>query len=60
MQILVNGFTAIANGAAATLGHLISPVALAIIASAVSLAWLARLEVDELDRQGTKPQVGKH
>jgi len=60
MTILSNGFFTIFNGAWSTLHDLASPVAIAVVICAASLTWLAILECDELDRQGTKPVIGRH
>jgi hypothetical protein len=60
MQILSNGMTAMFNGLFASAHSLGTPVSISIIISALCLGWLAVLECDELDRQGTKPIVGLH
>jgi hypothetical protein len=49
-----------ANGLFSLVHHLITPATLAIIVAALSLTWLARIEVDEYDRRGTKPHVETH
>jgi hypothetical protein len=33
---------------------------LAVIVAGASLAWLALLECDDMDRRGTKPIIGTH
>lgn len=48
------------NGLLTIVGALASPLTIALAISAVSLAWLALIEIDELDRQGTKPEIGMH
>lgn len=60
MLVLSNGIITLFNGAFWAVRDLISPVAIALIISAVGLAWMATLECDELDRQGTKPIVRRH
>lgn len=60
MDILGNGLVTLANGALTALTSIADPVILVGIAMALSLLWLALVEVDELDRQGTKPEVGRH
>jgi hypothetical protein len=60
MQILSDGLITMLNGVYASVALVISPVALFILVSAGSLAWLCRLEVAELDRRGSKPEVGRH
>ncbi len=60
MEILGNGIIVLANGLLA-MGHgLASITTVCIVLSTLSLAWFARLETDELNRQGTKPQIGRH
>ena len=60
MEILTNGIYTLLNGLLTFLGGLASPVTIALVISAASLAWLALLECDELDRQSIKPVVGTH
>lgn len=60
MEILGNGLVTLANGAWVAVTSIASPITLAIIGMAVGLLWLALIETDELDRQGTKPEVGRH
>jgi len=60
MNILSNGLTTIFNGIWATLHALVSPLTIAVVLAGASLAWLALLECDELDRKGTKPIIGRH
>ena len=60
METLGNGVITMANGALTILGMAASPVAIALVALAGGLAWMALIEVEELDRQGTKPEVGLH
>jgi hypothetical protein len=60
MNILTNGFITIFNGFWSTFSSLTSPVSIAIFVCAGSLGWLARLEVDQLDRIGAKPEVRTH
>ena len=60
MEIFTNGMYTLLNGLLTFLHDLASPVTIALVICAVSLAWLAVLECDELDRQGIKPVVGTH
>jgi len=60
MNVLINGVTAMANGALTALHDLASPACIAMVVAGVSLAWLARIEVDEMDRQATKPTIDTH
>ena len=49
---LGNGLILLFNGLYTLLKLVVSPVAIAVIASALSLAWLAWMEIEELNRQG--------
>jgi hypothetical protein len=60
MDALAAGFYTIANGVLSIVRTLGSPVGVALILCAVSLAWLALVEIHELDRLGTKPHVTRH
>lgn len=60
MEILGNGLVTLANGALGALLSLASPLVIAGVALAAGLIWLALIEVDELNRKGTKPEVGRH
>jgi hypothetical protein len=51
---------ALANGVYTLVHNIVSPVTLAIVVAGASLAFLARLEVQEYDRRGTKPTIGTH
>lgn len=57
MDALANGLVTIVNGLWAIVDGLLSPVALMSIVIAASLAWIALIELDELNRQGTKPEI---
>lgn len=60
MDILSSGLIVIVNGLLTMLGALASPLTIAGAAGAGALVWLALIEVDELNRQGIKPLVGRH
>lgn len=60
MDILGNGLVTLANGAWTAIGSVASPLTLAGIAMALGLFWLSLIEVDELNRQGDKPEVRQH
>jgi len=59
MDALANGLVTILNGLRALGGGLLTATALMTIVIAVSLAWIALIELDELNRQGTKPEIGR-
>ena len=60
MNTLANSFIALANGIFASAHHLVSPITVALVVIGASLAWIARIEVEELNRKGTKPHIGIH
>lgn len=49
----------LANGAATSMSYAANWYTVGLVAVSASMAWLARLEMDELDRQSTKPDVGR-
>jgi len=60
MSTLADGLVIIINGALSVVGHLVSWNVLVGAAIAASLAWMARLEMDQADRSAIKPHVGRH
>lgn len=60
MEILGSGLITILNGLLTMLGALASPVAGAVVLAGLALIWLCRLEMDEMGRQSSKPEVGRH
>jgi hypothetical protein len=60
MDALAAGIITIFNGLHAVFGHVLSPIALTVCILGASMAWLAAVDVEELNRRGTKPRVGRH
>lgn len=60
MTTFVDGLIALLNGLLTLLGHVLNLTTGAAIVLAVGLGWLALLEIDRLNRQGTKPVIGRH
>jgi hypothetical protein len=60
MNALGTGLILMANGLLTMLHHLADKVTLVSVLSVLSLWWLATIEIEELNRQGTKPDVGRH
>lgn len=60
MDAVANGLVTLFNGLVGVLDAVASPWTFAIGAIAASLAWLAVIEIEELDRQAAKPEVGRH
>ena len=48
------------NGVAGIFGLALSPVGIAVSAIALSAAWLGLIEIELMDRSGSKPRVGRH
>lgn len=55
-----DGLVVLFNGVAAIFAAVSGPAAWLVAICVASLTWLAVVEVDELDRQGRKPTVGRH
>lgn len=49
-----------ANGLLDLAVSVVHPLVLVIAALGLSLTWLALIERDELDRLGSKPEIGRH
>ena len=60
MDTFAAGLSTIANGVFHVAGAANSPVAVAFAIAGMSLAWLALIEVHEMDRMGVKPDVVRH
>lgn len=60
MDAMGNGLVLLLNGLLTMLGWLASWPVLLTVVTAVSLAYLAHLEVGELDRSTAKPDVERH
>lgn len=59
MNVFSNGAVTLFNGFLELVGAATSPMTLVGALLGVSLLWLALIEIDELDRQGTKPEIGR-
>jgi len=57
MDVFANGLVTIFNGITTIVDGLLTPVAVMAILLACGLTWLALIELDELNRQGTKPEI---
>jgi len=58
MDILSNGLITLYNGVNDLLNFALHPMSIAVVLIAVGLWWLSLIELDELNRQGTKPEIG--
>jgi Na+/H+ antiporter NhaD/arsenite permease-like protein len=60
MNALLSGLITMLNGFIDMCRHLATPVTLGVVVLAAVMYWFVRLELEELSRQGTKPNVGRH
>jgi hypothetical protein len=60
MDKIGSSFITLANGFVELLLGVAHPLVLIVVALGLSLTWLALIERDELDRLGTKPEIGQH
>jgi hypothetical protein len=60
MDKIGSSMITLANGFVELLVAVAHPLVLITCALALSLTWLALIERDELDRLGTKPEIGQH
>ena len=49
-----------ANGLSDLAISVVHPLVLVLVAMVLSMSWLALIERDELDRLGSKPEIGQH
>jgi hypothetical protein len=57
---LGNSIVSLVNGLYSILNIIISPNVILAFILFVSLIWVFLIEIDELDRQGTRPEIGRH
>ena len=60
MEKLGDGLVTLLNGLLEMVDALFSPLSFVILLLAVSIVWLCLVEIDEMDRQGSKPEVPRH
>lgn len=60
MEALAAGFTIFVNGATTLLGALFSTTAIVFLVMALGLAWMAFIEIEEMNRQSSKPTTPLH
>jgi hypothetical protein len=60
MEALGTGLVLIANGALVIVRQLADFYTVVGVIAAISLWWLATMEIEELNRQGVKPDVARH
>lgn len=60
MEALGTGLVLVANGALTIVAQFADLKTVVGAVAAVSLWWLATIEVEELNRQGVKPDVARH
>lgn len=57
MNALTNGLVTVFNGLQTLFDGLLTPVAAMSIFIGAAFVWIALIELDELNRQGTKPEI---
>lgn len=60
VDVVAHGAITLLNGVIEMLLAVASPITLAVSVMALSLWWLAGVDVEELDRLGQKPEVERH
>jgi hypothetical protein len=60
MDAIGIGLILIVNGLLVMVRHIADFTTVTGLFAAASLWWLATIEVEELNRQGAKPEVGRH
>ena len=60
MTTLGSGLITMANGFVDLVHAVVNPLVLVAAALVLSMVWLGLIERDELDRLGTKPEIGTH
>jgi hypothetical protein len=60
MDELSSGFTVLFNGGYASLAAAANWSAVFGVLTILSLVWMARLELDDVERRGAKPPVQRH
>jgi len=60
MENLSFGLITLFNGAYKITSNLFSPLTLIVILLGISIFWFFLIELDEYNRTGAKPNVGRH
>lgn len=60
MDIFSYGLTTLLNGLLSIVLNIFSPIFIVTFTLFISFLWLCLIELEEIDRQGTKPEVGRH
>lgn len=60
MNALIAGTKIILNGVVAVAQLIFSPVTLLVVLGVAGLAWMAFIEIEELNRQSYKPEIRYH
>lgn len=59
MESLANGLITVFNGLQTLLAGLLTPIVMMSIIIGGAFVWIALIELDEINRQGTKPEIGR-
>lgn len=60
MDLLAAGFTIIVNGLMHLVGAIFSPTAVLLVVTGAGLAWMAVIEIEEMNRKASKPTTPLH
>lgn len=60
MSTFGQGLVILVNGVVDIVGRVLSPVAFCAVVVIAGFAWMARLEVDDMNRDAAKPEIGMH
>ena len=60
MNALSGGLVVLINGILSALNELASPLVICGVITALALLWLCLIELDDVNRLGTKPIIGRH
>jgi hypothetical protein len=60
MNIFSYGVITMLNGMYQVIAKFFSPLSLIILVLAISICWFFLIELDEYNRSGSKPNVGRH
>jgi hypothetical protein len=59
MDVLANGLFTVLNGVYTMLDAALGPAFIMSALVGLSFLWIALIELDELNRQGRKPEIGR-
>lgn len=60
MNLIYTSLISFLNGLFLLVSKILNPILIITLLLALSLFWISLIEIDELDRQGSKPEIGRH